>query len=36
MEPVMEQVSFFVSAQQAELEDGLWFPFGSLSNKILK
>lgn len=36
MEPVVEQSSFFVPAQEKELKDHLWFPFGSLTNKILK
>lgn len=36
MEPAREQSSLFVSAQEKELKDHLWFPFGSLSNKILK
>lgn len=35
-EPVVEQSSFFAPTQEKELKDHLWFPFGSLSNKILK
>lgn len=36
MNVVMEQSSCFLSAQQTEVEDGLWFPFLPFPNNILQ